>query len=56
MSVSGRNIGVELAEWLNEKEMAASMRQDKQEESILAAIGAQGAKPHDAAIESDRHA
>jgi putative PIN family toxin of toxin-antitoxin system len=44
-SVSGRCIGVEIGEWLNEDEIAAAKRKEKTEASFLEAIGDQGANP-----------
>lgn len=41
-ALSGRRIGVELGEWLNEKEMQAAKGKERLEESILEAIGDQG--------------
>ncbi len=41
-SVSGRHIGVELGEWLNEGEMHAAKAKERLEESILKAVGEQG--------------
>src|SRR5437867_3549365 len=40
-SISGRRIGVELGEWLNEDEIQAAKRKEQLEESFLAAIGEQ---------------
>jgi hypothetical protein len=42
-SVSGRRVGVELGEWLNEEEIAAAKSKESVEASILSAIGEQGA-------------
>lgn len=42
-TASGRRIGVELGEWLNEAEIAASKRTQKAQDAMLAVIGAQGA-------------
>jgi hypothetical protein len=39
---SGRHIGVELGEWLNEKEMHKAKAKERLENSILEAIGEQG--------------
>lgn len=44
-SVSGRCVGVELGEWLNEEEIEAAKRKERLEESILAVIGDQGTNP-----------
>ncbi len=44
-SVSGRRVGVELAEWLNQDEIAAAMDKERREASILEAIGEQGPNP-----------
>ena len=41
-SVSGRRIGVELAEWLNEEDIATAIGKERSEASILEAIGEQG--------------
>jgi len=42
LSASGGKIGVEIGEWLNEDEMAASKAKEKREAAYLAAIGDQG--------------
>jgi hypothetical protein len=42
-SHSGRRVGVELCEWLHEKEMQAAKGRDRLEESVLQTIGEQGA-------------
>src|SRR4051794_27041976 len=44
-SVSGRKIGVEIGEWLNEDEMRAAKRKERTEAEFLAAIGDQGVNP-----------
>lgn len=44
-SISGRKIGVELAEWLNEEEMQAAIQKERTEEEFLGAIGDQGSNP-----------
>jgi hypothetical protein len=44
-SVSGRSVGVEIGEWLNEDEMQAAMRKERTEAAFLAAIGDQGINP-----------
>jgi hypothetical protein len=44
-SMSGRRVGVELAEWLNQEEIAAAMDKERREKSILEAIGDQGSNP-----------
>lgn len=41
-STSGRRIGVELGEWLNEPEMQAAKSTERLQGSILAAVGEQG--------------
>lgn len=41
-SASGTRIGVELGEWLNEKEMKAAKGQERLQNSVLQAIGEQG--------------
>jgi hypothetical protein len=41
-TVSGRRVGVELGEWLHQKEMAAAKTKEFIEESILSVIGEQG--------------
>jgi hypothetical protein len=40
--VSGRLIGAELGEWLNEEQLGAAKRKERTEESFLEAIGDQG--------------
>jgi hypothetical protein len=42
LSASGKKIGVEIGEWLNEDEMAASKSKEKREAAYLDAIGDQG--------------
>jgi hypothetical protein len=44
-SVTGRKIGVELGEWLNEGEIHAAKQKERLEEGILSAIGDQGRNP-----------
>ena len=44
-SVTGRRVGIEIAEWLNEEEIHAAKRQERLEEACLAAIGDQGSNP-----------
>jgi hypothetical protein len=41
-SMSGKRVGVELGEWLNQAEMQDAKAKDRLEESILEAIGEQG--------------
>jgi hypothetical protein len=41
-SVSGRSVGVEIGEWLNEDGMAAGKSKERREAPYLAAIGEQG--------------
>jgi hypothetical protein len=43
MSASGRRIGVELGEWLNEAEMQAAKSMERLQDSMLDAVGRQGA-------------
>ena len=42
VSASGRRIGVELGEWLNEEEIQFAKRKERLEDSMLQAIGDQG--------------
>ena len=42
MSKSGRRIGVELGEWLNEGEIQAAKSTERLQDSLLAAVGEQG--------------
>jgi hypothetical protein len=44
-SVSGKSVGVEIGEWLNEDEIGAAKRKEKTEAAFLEAIGDQGANP-----------
>ena len=44
-SVTGRKIGVELGEWLNEDEIQAAKHKERLEEAFLDAIGDQGPNP-----------
>jgi len=43
--VSGRRIGVELGEWLNEEEIQAAKQKERLEEASLNDIGDQGPNP-----------
>jgi hypothetical protein len=44
-SVSGRRIGIEIGEWLNEDEMSAAKRKERTEAEILEVLGDQGVNP-----------
>ncbi len=44
-SITGRKIGVELGEWINEDEMQAAKQKERREEAFLEAIGEQGPNP-----------
>jgi hypothetical protein len=44
-SATGRRIGVELGEWLNEEEIRAAKQKERLEEGFINAIGAQGPNP-----------
>src|SRR5436190_2150220 len=44
-SITGRKIGVELGEWLNEDEMQAAKQKERLEEAFLEAIGEQASNP-----------
>jgi hypothetical protein len=44
-SVTGRRVGVELGEWLNEDEIQAAKGKERLEEALLNAIGDQGPNP-----------
>jgi len=44
-SASGRTVGVEIGEWLNEDEMQAAKRKERTEAEFLATIGDQGINP-----------
>ena len=44
-SVTGRKVGVELGEWLNEEEIQAAKQKERLEEAFLSAIGDQGPNP-----------
>lgn len=41
-TVSGRRVGVELGEWINQDEMQAAKAKEQREEEFLAAVGDQG--------------
>jgi len=45
VSVTGRKIGVEIGEWLNEEEIQAAKRKERVEAGILDVIGDQGKNP-----------
>jgi hypothetical protein len=42
ISTSGKSVGVELGEWLNQNEMQAAKAKERLEQSILKAVGEQG--------------
>ena len=44
-TVTGRRIGVEIAEWLNEEETQAAKRKERLEQLVIEAIGDQGKNP-----------
>jgi hypothetical protein len=44
-SVTGKKIGVEIGEWLNEEEIQAAKKKERTEEEFLNAIGDQGPNP-----------
>lgn len=44
-SITGRKVGVEIVEWLNEEEIKAAKQQERLEQEVLQTIGEQGVNP-----------
>lgn len=44
-TTTGRNVGIEIGEWLNEQEMAEAKRKERREDGILGALGDLGENP-----------